>query len=228
MIVRPGAEGVVETLSARHVILLDFDGTLGDTCAVLAGAAEKAMRAHGWTDEQIGDPSRVVGPPWPAGFADVYGISIEEAASIANLSRKMRTPGDDLAFDLFDGAVEFMDRLTAASWTKVVVTSRNTGHVTSTLKAKGMYDCMDMVRGQDDPTQPGKAGLVPKVLEDLGVTADEVVAIGDRKYDCEMAHAWGIPCIGVLWGIGGQDELEASGCEVMVETFAEAEALLGI
>lgn len=228
MIVRPGAQEIADSMSKRKVVLLDFDGTLGDTCAALSAQAYTAMRAHGWDDERIGDPSRVVGPPWPGGFADIYGISLEEAQQIADLSRSMRTEENDLAFDLFEGAVEFMERLSAAGKTKVVVTSRNTGHITHALKAKGLFEYMDLVQGQDDPTQPGKVTLVGGVLERLGVTAEDAVAIGDRRYDVEMGHAWGVPCIGVLWGIGGEPELEEAGCDVMVESFEELEALLGI
>ena len=35
--------------------------------------------------------------------------------------------------------------------------------------------------------------------------------VGDRSFDVIGAHANGIPCIGVTWGIGSREELEQAG-----------------
>ena len=32
--------------------------------------------------------------------------------------------------------------------------------------------------------------------------------VGDRKYDIEGAHHFGIPCIAVLFGYGGMEEFK--------------------
>jgi phosphoglycolate phosphatase len=41
--------------------------------------------------------------------------------------------------------------------------------------------------------------------------------VGDRRHDVEGAHANGIPCVGVTWGIGPRAELETAGAELLVE-----------
>ena len=222
-------EGLVESLPGRTHLLLDFDGTLGDTSALLAGQAYAALRAFGWDDEMIGDPTRLVGPPWPAGFVKVYGMDEADARRVTELSRGLRTEESETAFDMFDGAEDFLADLDAdPRRTPILVTSRNTSHVTMVCDAKGVTGRFDAIYGQDDPTQAGKVMLVGKVLEDYGVSADDCVAVGDRSYDVEMAHAWGIPCIGCLWGIGGVGELSEAGCDLMASSFAELRSLLGM
>ncbi len=220
---------LLQSFSKRRYILLDFDGTLADTTQLLASQAYAALRAFGWTDEQIGDPIRLVGPPWPAGFRIVYGMSEEEAQHVARLSQSLRTDTSDTTFDLFEGALEFLQDVSQDPCRiPILVTSRNTSHVLSVVHKKGIAQLFDGIFGQDDPTQAGKAALVGAALEHYGAFPEDCIAIGDRFYDVEMAHAWNIPCIGCLWGVGGHKELSEAGCDVEVANFGELRELLGM
>lgn len=40
--------------------------------------------------------------------------------------------------------------------------------------------------------------------------------VGDRKHDVIAAAKNGIPTIGVLWGYGGREELEAAGAAMLI------------
>lgn len=64
----------------RPVIIFDFDGTLADTEGYIVTAATQALSEAGFTPEQMGDVSRVVGPPYPGAFAAIYGVSEEDLA----------------------------------------------------------------------------------------------------------------------------------------------------
>jgi phosphoglycolate phosphatase len=53
--------------------------------------------------------------------------------------------------------------------------------------------------------------------------------VGDRSFDIAGAHACGIPAIGVSWGIGSTEELQAARAEVIVDHPHElAEAIAGL
>lgn len=41
--------------------------------------------------------------------------------------------------------------------------------------------------------------------------------VGDRRYDVTGAHANEMHALGVLWGYGSRDELEAAGADDLVE-----------
>ena len=47
---------------------------------------------------------------------------------------------------------------------------------------------------------------------------NEVVMIGDRKHDVLGAKAMGLDSIGVLYGYGSREELEAAGADRIVES----------
>ena len=40
--------------------------------------------------------------------------------------------------------------------------------------------------------------------------------VGDRRHDIAGAHANGVRALGVLWGYGSRDELEAAGADALV------------
>jgi phosphoglycolate phosphatase len=52
--------------------------------------------------------------------------------------------------------------------------------------------------------------------------------IGDRFYDVDGAAEHGIPTIGVLWGVGSEQELREAGAVALVATPAEIPPLLDL
>ena len=42
--------------------------------------------------------------------------------------------------------------------------------------------------------------------------------VGDTRFDVIGAHAHGLACIGVLWGIGSEEELREAGADLLVAT----------
>ena len=63
-----------------------------------------------------------------------------------------------------------------------------------------------------------KAKVIDYVLETMQAKKDDVIMIGDRKFDIEGAHAIGIPCIAVEYGYGDRDEFEAHGADYIAKT----------
>jgi phosphoglycolate phosphatase len=45
--------------------------------------------------------------------------------------------------------------------------------------------------------------------------------VGDRRYDIVGAHAVNMRGLGVLWGYGSRDELEAAGADQLVKLTAD-------
>lgn len=53
--------------------------------------------------------------------------------------------------------------------------------------------------------------------------------VGDRRYDISGAHANGVRALGVLWGYGSREELEAAGADALVADPQDlADAALGL
>ena len=210
---------MVPPLSKRPCVLFDFDGTLADTKPAIADTARRVLREWGMTDDEIADPGRLVGPPFPAAFSIVYGMSDEDAAEV---TRRYRAICAKLGLEthmLFDGMAELLHSLKAADKRLAITTSKREEMAHAMLADNGVEQLFDVIVGQTDPTRADKTTLLGDTLAALGCSADEAVMVGDRFYDVEGAAANGVPCVGVyLGGTAPKGELEAAGAAACVHS----------
>ena len=69
-----------------------------------------------------------------------------------------------------------------------------------------------------------KAGRIRAAMEAakaLGCKAENVIMVGDTKFDVLGAHECNIPCVGVTWGFAVEGEFEACDTEFVVDTMDE-------
>ena len=110
-----------EDVASKALVIFDFDGTLVDSMPGIIRTARSVMHEHGWTDEALGDMRRLVGPPFPAAFTEVYGASPEEAMRITEEYRAIyQNLGRD-GWPLFDGMRELLWRHKRSGGTLCVV-----------------------------------------------------------------------------------------------------------
>ena len=203
---------MVPPLSERPCVLFDFDGTLADTKPAIVDTARRVLREWGMTDDEIADPGRLVGPPFPAAFSIVYGMSDEDAAEVARRYRAIYAKLGLETHMLFDGMAELLHSLKAADKRLAITTSKREEMAHAMLADNGVEQLFDVIVGQTDPTRADKTTLLGDTLAALGCSADEAVMVGDRFYDVEGAVANGVPCVGVyLGGTAPEGELEAAG-----------------
>ena len=215
-------------LCERPVVLFDFDGTVADTGRAVMTSTRKTLSARGFSEAQMGDLRRMIGPPLWKSFHDFYGFSREESLVVAD---EYRAFFDELGPEEYS-RVNGVPR--AAGW--VGAQGKRMAVATSRMEAK----CIDMVRelglsqfeaviGMNPPQgRETKADSVRDALAALGATADDAVMIGDRFNDVEGAHAMGVPCIGIYSGAAAPGEHEAAGADAVVHSVAEFAKLFAI
>ena len=210
---------MVPPLSERPCVLFDFDGTLADTKPAIVDTARRVLREWGMTDDEIADPGRLVGPPFPAAFSIVYGMSDEDAAEVTRRYRAIYAKLGLETHMLFDGMAELLHSLKAADKRLAITTSKREEMAHAMLADNGVEQLFDVIVGQTDPTRADKTTLLGDTLAALGCSADEAVMVGDRFYDVEGAAANGVPCVGVyLGGTAPKGELEAAGAAACVHS----------
>ncbi len=62
------------------------------------------------------------------------------------------------------------------------------------------------------------ADTVLAALDELGVSKDEAVYVGDSEVDLKTAENAGLPCIAVLWGFRDRDHLTENGAVAFADT----------
>jgi phosphoglycolate phosphatase len=109
-----------------------------------------------------------------------------------------------------------------------VATSKPRAFAVPLLERLGYAPSLSVVEGPslDPALAEDKATTLRRALDAVGDAASDAVLVGDRHHDVDAAHANGIRCIGVLWGIG--DATELAGADALAATPAELGGELGL
>ena len=86
------------------------------------------------------------------------------------------------------------------------------------LEKYSMQDDFDLVCGSEFNGERGqKWEVIEYALEQFGISPDEAIMVGDRKYDVIGAKKCGVECIGVRFGYAELGELEREGAVYVAE-----------
>lgn len=212
----------------RPVVLFDFDGTVADTGRAVMTSTRKTLAARGFSEAQMGDLRRMIGPPLWKSFHDFYGFSREESEVVANEYRAFFDELGPEEYPVFEGIPELLDGLATQGRRLAVATSRLEGKCRDMVRELGLNQ-FEAVVGMNPPEgRETKADSVRDALASLGATPEVAVMVGDRFNDVEGAHAMGVPCIGIYSGAAAPGEHEAAGADAVVHSVAELAALFGV
>ena len=212
-------------IRARSTLLLDLDGTLVDPAPGILGCYRHALASFGIFPPEDEDLRWVIGPPIRQGFRQFLGEqgNIEEAV---RLYRERYADWGLYEAAVYPGILQALSRHRARGTRLVLCTAKFHGFARQVVEHFGISPLLSGVYGAElDGRFENKADLIAKLLDAEGLKPDEVCMLGDRKHDVLAAAAHGIPTIGVLWGFGGHDELEAAGAAMLIQ---RAEELLPV
>lgn len=212
------------------LILFDLDGTLTDPTSGLCRSYRYALEKMGVDYGTYESLSRYIGPPLVSTWMEEYGFSKEEAEHALALFREFFGEHGWHDNRLFEGVGSVLATLRAAGKRISLATSK------PSIYAEKILDLFDLTRyfdfiGAADlvGTRDEKWEVIEYVLEQFpDVPRERVVIVGDRRFDCEGARRTGISALGVLYGCGSREELEAAGFDMLCERVEDiAPTLLG-
>jgi phosphoglycolate phosphatase len=200
-------------------ILLDLDGTLIDSRPGIAASCAAALRALGHAPDPAFDVTPLIGPPLPRVIARLlshYGDDRIEPgirvyrAHYGEIGLHMAT--------VYPGISEALPHLSARARC-FVVTSKRKDFASRIVASLAFADEISGVYGTEpDGSLDDKARLIAAVLRSECLDPNATVMVGDRSHDMIGARANGLRTIGVLWGYGSRDELEAAGADALATT----------
>lgn len=202
------------------LVLLDLDGTLVDSRALIVQCMSVAARQTGMpvpTESAVG---RIIGLSLDHAIAVLFADStpenqteVLEAYRIEAL--RLRAEPDDPEA-LFPGTRELVLDLREAGYILGIATGkarRGVTHFCDRYDMKGWFDTI-----QTPDTNPSKPhpGMIESALSETGVDRHRVVMVGDTSFDLEMARNAGVFGIGVAWGNHPVSDLEEAGAHHIV------------
>ena len=194
----------------QSIILFDLDGTLTDSEEGIIRSTQYMQEKMGqriWSAEEL---HFIVGPPLMQSFTKEFGMAQEMAEKAVAIFRERYATIGLFENSVFPGVVELLQALRKKGKRLAVATSKKEDLAVRILEHFEIADYFEVIGGdRREVGRDNKAKVIDYVLETMQAKKDDVIMIGDRKFDIEGAHAIGIPCIAVEYGYGDRDEFEA-------------------
>jgi HAD superfamily hydrolase (TIGR01509 family) len=195
-----------------RAVLFDVDGTLVDTNYLHAVTWWQAL-AQGGHHVPMADIHRAIGmgsdqllerllPDDRDKDAD-SGLQMSHDALYATYWTRLRP---------LPGAVELLRACKARGLTVVLASSAGEAESGALRAALDAEDAIDdaTFSGEVERSKPAP-DLVQVALEKAAVPAEQAVFVGDTVWDAQASQKAGVPCIGLLSGGIGRDELADAG-----------------
>ena len=203
-----------------QVILFDLDGTLTDSGMGIVNSVAYSLQKKGIDVEDKEELLKFVGPPLIESYRRYYGYSMEEAVEMVDIYREYYGTKGLYENSVYEGMEEVLKVLKERGKVLIIATSKPEEYARQIVEHYGLSKYFMYVAGSNmDETRTKKAEVIAYALESCNIqNMNEVVMIGDRKHDVLGAKAMGVDSIGVLYGYGSREELEAAGADRIVES----------
>ena len=209
----------------KKTILFDLDGTLTDSGEGIINCATLALRHFGLPIPSYADMRTFVGPPLRDSFIR-FGVPADQTDEAIRVYRSRYIPTGMFENTPYPGIRELLEALRAEGYTLYVATSKPEEMSVTILEKFDLAKYFHRICGASiDSSRSTKDAVIAYLLESSGAKED-MVMVGDTKYDILGAKAHGIPAIGVGWGYGKVEEMEEAGAAGIAETMDELIGLI--
>ena len=206
-------------------ILFDLDGTLTDSGEGIINCAVMTLEHYGCPIPDREELRSFVGPPLHETFIK-YGIPADQTDEAIRIYRSRYVPIGAYENTPYPGIRELLENLKTQGHTLYVATSKPEAMSVKILEHFGMAHYFDRICGASlDSSRSNKEDVIAYLLE-LSGRDENIIMVGDTKFDVIGAKAHGIPTIGVTWGYGKEEDMVNAGAAAIARTMEQLQELL--
>jgi phosphoglycolate phosphatase len=198
------------------LVIFDFDGTLADSLPWFLNVINDVAQKYGFKPLDLNNVKnlRHIGL---YKMLKRHGIRFWKIPFVSNHVRK-RMAQDIHRISMFDGIIGMLRHLREKNVTLALVSSNSYENICSIL-GPGNVPCIKYI--ECGISIFGKKSKFRKILSRSGLTADQVLCIGDEIRDAEAAQKAGIPFGAVSWGYNSIESLSAYGPSEIFNSVSE-------
>lgn len=208
------------------LIVFDWDGTVMDSTAAIAGSIQAACR-----DMALPVPS-------DEAARYVIGMGLVEALrhAVPDAHESMYEPlaaryrhhflAQDASIPLFAGARETIMELHGQGYWLAVATGKNRNGLNRVLAMSELGEYFHATRTADQTFSKPHPAMLLEIMDELGLSAERVLMVGDTTHDLQMAINAGVDAVGVTHGAHPAEQLRALSPLALLDDFIELRAWL--
>lgn len=211
----------VRKLMRKKAVIFDLDGTLSDSIASIKYCADRAVAPFGYgpySTEQykqfVGDGAANLIRRCLAAGGDEEQVHFQEAyAAYRELFKR------DCMYQVkpYAGIPELLAALKEQGIRIAVLSNKPHSETVRVIRDLFGDGCFDAIQGQEPglAIKPSPEGAF-RILKAWGLSADEILYLGDTCTDMRTGKALGAFTVGALWGFRDRKELEDNRADAII------------
>lgn len=207
-------------------IILDFDGTIGDTQGLIIKTLQDTMQKMQLEVKPKEDCAKTIGLRLEEAFEMLYGMDKEKADHCAATYRDIFEENKQhIVVETFPHVIETIRQLKQSGFVLSLASSRNRSSLLGYVKQLGIENYISCIVAANDVVNvKPNPEMVLKVLSETGGKPEETLVVGDMIYDIEMGKNAGTQTCGVTYGNGTREQLATA--DYVIDDFAELLTIL--
>ena len=202
------------------LIVFDWDGTVMNSTAVIAGSIQAACR-----DLNLSIPS-------DDAARHVIGMGLEQALRHAVPDAPESMYGalveryrhyflaQDKAIPQFAGARGTLAELHDAGYQLAVATGKSRNGLDRVLQSSGLQPYFHATRTADQTFSKPHPAMLLEIMDELGMAQERVLMVGDTTHDLQMAINAGVDAVGMTHGAHQAEQLRELQPLALLDDFA--------
>ena len=215
-------------MNNKEYIFFDLDGTLTEPAEGITNSVAFALRKFGIEIKTRAELQKFIGPPLIDSFMEFYGFTREKAEKAVEYYREFYRETGIYQNRVYEGIPALLNLLCEKDKKIILATSKPEKFANQILEHFDLSKYFHLVIGATmDEKRSRKDEVLAYAIEKSGISdISSAVMMGDRKFDIEAAHKYGMEAVGVLFGYGTIEELKAAGADYIAATPNELKNLL--
>jgi phosphoglycolate phosphatase len=171
-----------------------------------------------------------IGPPLYRSFMTLLETEdVAVAQRAVELYRERFGPVGLYENSVYPGVPEMLDALRRRGLRLYVATAKPTVYAARVVEHFGLDRHFERLYGSElDGTRTDKVELVGHLIAETGIDPGAAALVGDREHDILAARAHGMLPVGVTYGYGSVEELDAAGVRILCRSPRDVAELLAI
>ncbi len=214
--------------SARRFRLLafDWDGTLADSTALIAGALQQTCREMGLAVPDDTAARHVIGLGYQDSIRYLAPTLEDHHHALFTQRFGAHYLAGDASIPLFDGVHEMLADLETRGFVLGIATGKSRRGLTRVLAQHGIAHRFGVSRCADEGFPKPHPDMLLALMEQAGVEPDATLMIGDTTHDLQLARNAGVASVAVAYGAHPPQGLTEMQPLATVHSIAELRAWL--
>lgn len=210
-------------------VLFDLDGTVNDSGPGIMNSVRYSLEKTGCEIPGEETLRRFVGPSLIYSYKTFCHMDEDEARKAVEAYRECYHAGECFNLVIYDGITNLLTALNDAGIKCAVVTSKPQNAAQKILDHFDMMRFFDTLAGPDpDDPSNSKSVLIARALSQLSLPPEDVVMVGDTRFDIIGANEAGCDSIGVTYGYGTREELVENEATYLADSPDEIGRILNV